>query len=135
MPSRLPIIYRLLLSFYLDDSDAVDADTMAGSIVAWVNMCSDFFAREPTVLKFSTMKYAVHAHGTFLVVCWISPAEFSSVLTIAGWGLLINGQALSGSLVENDGILKHQLSSLLSTFKFFYGSFELEKAVCRTSHH
>ncbi len=38
-------------------------------------------------------------------------------------------QALSGKVTDNDDLLRTQLNVLLNAFKFYYGSFELEKAV------
>jgi hypothetical protein len=41
----------------------------------------------------------------------------------------LTGQAMSGSHIENDGVLMQQLENLLEAFFFLYGSFELEKTV------
>ena len=38
-------------------------------------------------------------------------------------------QAMSGKHSENDRVLKQQLTNLIDTFQFLYGSFDLEKAV------
>ena len=54
---------------------------LPGSVVTWVSICSDFFGKSATIVKFDSLKFAVHASGPYILVHGALAIPYCSLVT------------------------------------------------------